>query len=52
LQVTVCVWCVALGLATNLINKTGDSSFASDFPKGKSEAMNYTRCYHTFFLFG
>jgi len=35
---------VALSLATNFVNITAYSSFASDFPKGKFEAMNYTPC--------
>lgn len=36
--------------ATNLVKKTKALIQREDFPKGKSEAMNYTRCWQTFLI--
>ena len=40
------------GLATNLAKENEPEENPKDFPKGKSDAMNYTRCCATFLLFG
>ena len=37
-------WFRCVDLTTNLVNKTKPNGLTHDFPKGKSEAMNYSHC--------
>ena len=49
LQVTGLCMMSLRRLKTKDMEKRNKLNECEDFPKGKSEAMHYTRCWHTFF---
>ena len=49
LQVTVCVWLVAEN-PLEIFRRMGKLINSSEFPRGNSVAINYTRCCDTFYF--